>query len=235
MDIRLIFSTLRRSRGAAATSSGFTNEKVFRTQLQQLAYNGTPLVVSDVAGSNKTAHDVSILSPILVTFETKTLNASEGGGCTLRLRDGVFQLPENAILRSYLPTEFRPWEGRVPSCLRGDTSLETWEAEKDSFKGIYLPADPSAIAQYYRAKGTHYIQVERRGLFHTGDDVHGWGVPVFEPTCRVRIRLKQHHSGSVPQDVQACFNYASHTLPPSPYDLMDPARLPPGFALAVEG
>jgi hypothetical protein len=168
-----------------------------------------------------------------LTFEAKTKGANEGGGCTMRLVNGSFQLPEQSVLRGFLPPDLVLWDGKVPSCLTGDRSVETWNAEKGFFKGVYIPAPSSAVADYYRQKGTLYMQIEGRGLYHTGEDVMGWGVPKFEPECRVRIRLKQHHSGSVPQDCQACFNYKPKSLPPTPYDLTDLDRLPPGFTRAA--
>lgn len=152
----------------------------------------------------------------------------------MTLKDGAFQLPDQAVLRRFVPPDLRLWDGKIPSFLTGDKSPDTWLAEKPLFKGIYIDALPSAVADYYRAKGTLYIQIEGRGLYHTGEDVMGWGVPKFEPSCRVRIRLKQHGSGSVPQDCQACFTYDGKSLPPSPYDFMDLTRLPPGFTRAAE-
>jgi hypothetical protein len=124
------------------------------------------------------------------------------------------------------------WSGFVPSCMKGDKSDATWFAEKHLVEDIKKPVPSSVVADYYRAKGTQYIQIEGKGLYHTGSDVLSWGVPKFEPACKVRIRMKQHNGGHVPQDCQASFNYAQKTLPPSPYDLME--RLPPGFTRAAE-
>lgn len=232
LDLRAFyFSRLHMSRGGAAAKSGFAYERALHAHLSTLFWNKEPVRLSDPAGASKKDHDLTMLNNGL-TFEGKTNGASEGGGCTMRLINGSFQLPEQSVLRSFLPPDLVLWDGKVPSCLTGDRSVETWNAEKDFFKGVYIPASSSAIADYYKAKGTMYMQIEGRGLYHTGEDVLGWGVPKFEPECRVRIRLKQHGSSPVPQDCQACFNYKPKTLPPSPYDLM--TRLPPGFTLAAE-
>lgn len=231
MDIRNFFNIMP---AKTPYASGLEYETSVQARLRSLSYLGDPVVVSDVAGSNKSAHDIVIQSPVYVPLEAKRANASEGGGCTMRLRDGKIQLPENSVLQSFLPADFKLWDGRIPSCLTGDKSVETWNAEKPLFHGIYLPVSSSAVADYYRAKGTFYLQVEGHGLYHTGEDVYGWGVPKFVCDCKIRIRLKQHHSSSVPQDVQACFNYKVNTLPPSLYDFMSEDRLPPGFLVPVE-
>jgi hypothetical protein len=221
-------------RGGAAYASGAAYEHAVRDQLNKLCYKGERVQVSDPAGANPTAHDLVLLN-LNLTLEVKTHAAVEGGGCKLPLSNDAFQLPpDSSVLRSFLPSDLILWNGKVPSCLNGDRSVETWKAEKSLFKGVYIPAPSSAVAEYYRAKGTMYMQIKGRGLYHTGDDVLGWGVPKFEPECSVRIRLKQHGSGSVPQDCQACFNYKPKTLLPTPYDFMDPTRLPPGFTLAGE-
>lgn len=219
----------RASRGGAAAQSGFTYERAVHARLLTLLWKDESVRVSDPAGSSKKDHDLTVLNNGL-TLEAKTNGATEGGGCTMRLVNGSFQLPEHSVLKSFLPPDLVLWGGRVPSCLTGDRSVETWLAEKESFKAPdRIPAPSSAIADYYKAKGTMYMQIEGRGLYHTGEDVLGWGVPKFEPSCEIRIRLKQHGSSPVPQDCQACFNYKPKTLPPTPYDLMDPTRLPPGF------
>lgn len=232
MDIRAFFRKPI-SRGGAAAKSGFAYERAIHARLQMLAWNGERVRLSDPAGANKNAHDITVLNTGL-TLEAKTKGATEGGGCTMKVRDGKFQLPEQSVLRAFLPADLRLWDGKVPSCLTGNKSVDLWHTEKNDFKGVYIPAPASAVADYYRAKGTMYLQIEGKGLYHTGEDVMGWAVPKFEPTCQVRIRLKQHASSSVPQDCQACFNYNGRTLPPSPYDFMDPTRLPPGFTLAAE-
>lgn len=213
---------------------GIENEKTLRARLLTLRYNGNPFPVSDVAGANRKAPDLTLQLNEPVTLETKRPTASEGGGSVMRYRDGQLQLPENEILRKYFPPDFHLWDGRIPSCLRGDRSAETWLTEKKTFPGCYIPVDSGAVAEYYRTKGTMYIQIERQGLYHTGIDPCGWGVPKFDLPCRIRIRLKQHHSTSVPQDVQACFNYNLRHLAKSPYDFTDDQRLPPGFTLAAE-
>lgn len=244
MDIRSFFSHLRMqtvrasraSRGGAASKSGFNHEHAVHARFQRLAYNGERVVVSDPAGSNKNAQDHILVNCGGLAIETKTKGAFEGGAKTMKYRDGAFQLPEHSLLRNIVlsATPMPLWDGFIPSCMKGDKTDVTWLAEKERTPEIRKPVPSSVVADYYLAKGTNYIQIEGKGLYHTGEDVKGWGVPKFEPICTVRIRMKQHHRGSAPQDCQASFNYKSKSLPPSPYDFMDDTRLPPGFTLVVE-
>lgn len=164
-------------------------------------------------------------------LEAKTLNASEGGQRKFYLNDGVLQLPDDErtrIHKALLPNNFIPWEGRVPSFVRGDRTQETWDRESALFRDIYIDASPTSIAEYYKNKGTQYIQIEGKGLYHTGEDPCNFGVPLFSCATRLRIRCKRHH-GSVPGSVMSALNYKKNTLPDTPFCLMN-GPLPPNIA-----
>jgi hypothetical protein len=216
-----------------AAASGKANERAFCEQLRRLRYLGEAMGVADPAGTQKNAPDTVLTLPGVhrpLVFELKENRASEGGGSNLVFREGRYERPKHPVVDRYYPAGFQPWEGRAPSCLRGDKSLETWEREKDSFPGLWLDMPNSVVSEYYRTKGADYIHVRGKGIYHTGIDPMGWGVPMFTPPCRLRIRAKQHHGSSVPNDVQVCFVFKSQALETSRYDFMDLGRLPPGFA-----
>jgi hypothetical protein len=164
-------------------------------------------------------------------LEAKTLNASEGGQRKFIVKDGMLQLPDDdraKIHKALLPPGFILWEGSIPSFLKGDRTQETWDKEAASFRDVYINADNTTVADFYKKKGTHYIQIEGKGLYHTGEDPCNFGVPLFTCTTRLRIRCKRHH-GSVPGTVMAALNYNKNTLPKSPFCLMN-GPLPPNLA-----
>jgi hypothetical protein len=238
MSIHPFFACVHmlKSRGAAAAKSGFQNERAVHAQIQRLNYNGERVQVSEPAGANKNAQDHTLLNCGGLAIESKTAGAFEGGARTMKYRDGAFQPPDHSLLREMVlsVTPLPLWGGFVPSCMKGDKSEATWLTEKEHVKEIKGDVPSAVVADYYREKGTHYIQVEGMGLYHTGEDIQGWGVPKFEPTCKIRIRMKQHGSGTVPQDCQASFNYNKRSLPSTPYNMMDMSRLPPGFTPVAE-
>jgi len=167
----------------------------------------------------------------LYGLEAKTLNASEGGQRKFILKDGALQLPDDdraKIHKALLPPNFTLWEGRVPSFLKGDRTQETWDKEAPSFRDVYVNAETTTVADFYKKKGTHYIQIEGKGLYHTGEDPCNFGVPLFTCATRLRIRCKRHH-GSVPGTVMAALNYNKNTLPKSPFCLMN-GPFPPSLA-----
>jgi hypothetical protein len=164
-------------------------------------------------------------------LEAKTLNASEGGQRKFNLKDGVLELPDEErtkIHKALLPPGFKLWEGRIPSFVKGDRTQETWNKERAIFRDVYVDADNTTIADFYKKKGTHYIQIEGKGLYHTGEDPCGFGVPLFSCATRLRIRCKRH-KGSVPGTVMAALNYNKNTLPNTPFCLMK-GPLPPCLA-----
>jgi hypothetical protein len=117
-----------------------------------------------------------------IPFECKTFNAFEGGQETLKLVNGHFEFRGEIL-----------WDGKVPACLT-DKNYDTYLKEKKpDFDDISIPTeDRSTVAKYYKNKGIYYISVEGRGLYHTGEDPLGLGVPLFEADTVWRIRLKYH-------------------------------------------
>jgi hypothetical protein len=157
-----------------------------------------------------------------IGIEAKNFGTSEGGQRAFSLQDGKLVIPDlarNRIHRACLPTDFVPFEGRIPSFKKGDLTRETWDKERHLFRDEHIRCSPTAIADYYRMKGSSYIQIQDMGLYHTGVDVCGWGVPLFKCATRMRIRCKTH-KGIVPTTVQAALNYNKDRLEKSPYCLM---------------
>lgn len=158
-----------------------------------------------------------------IGIEAKNLGTSEGGQRAFQLKDDRLEIPDlprNRIHRACLPEGFLPFEGRIPSFKKGDLTRETWEKEWNLFRDQHIRCSPTAIADYYRMKGSSYIQIQGMGLYHTGKDVCGWGVPLFKCPTRIRIRCKTH-KGNVPTTVQAALNYNRDRLEKSPFCLIN--------------
>jgi len=85
--------------------------------------------------------------------------------------------------------------GKTPTFLERPVTYSEWTDIKKStpeFKDYYIPCGANTISQLYKAKGCQYIQVDGKGLYHTGEDTCDFGVPYFECPQRIRIRLKVH-------------------------------------------
>jgi hypothetical protein len=84
------------------------------------------------------------------------------------------------------------YDGKTPSFLERKVTHVEWLGERGDFKDVYLDCASDTISKLYNAKGCQYIQVSGKGLFHTGTDVCGFGVPYFSCAQRIRIRIKVH-------------------------------------------
>jgi len=87
------------------------------------------------------------------------------------------------------------YNGKTPPFLERKISHADWLAFKaadSDFKDEYITCDENMISNLYRLKGCQYIQISGKGLYHTGDDVCGFGVPYFSCAQRIRIRIKVH-------------------------------------------
>ena len=233
---------MRRS-GARCIQSGRAYETVVANRLSRMAWQNLnpedhpiPLEVCEQTAGSGHGNDVSFAyRGRVIGVEVKTKGAMEAGQRAMslvRTEQGDHRLilpdiPENAVHRRVLPTNFVPFEGRIPSFKLADKSLETWGKEKPLFKSHYMRLPQStAIAEYYAQKGSSYIQLQGHGLYHTGEDPCNFGVPMLCCSLRVRVRCKQHGSSPVPGSVQVSLNLIKGTIPSTPYCLEDPQRLP---------
>jgi hypothetical protein len=86
--------------------------------------------------------------------------------------------------------------GEVPPFMMKDMTHEEWtqtKKETGKWKDAYVDIPPETIRNLYAAKGCQYIQVsDGYGLYHLGDDVCGFDVPIFDVDQQLRVRTKIH-------------------------------------------
>ncbi len=193
----------------------------------------TPAVLK-TAGSEE-GPDIPIDLPSFgrICFEAKDKGAFEGGTKKLIYHDGALRILDDCIHKTILGDTVL-FGGRNIPWYEGKRTMEDWDAVRDIFKDAYIQAADDSIAEYYKLKGAHYIQVEGRGLFHTGSDPLGLDVPYFKCTVIMRIRASKHKKKGIPTDITAGLQFDRKTLPKSPYSLdgplppvMKPASQPP--------
>jgi hypothetical protein len=145
-----------------------------------------------------------------VGIEVKNKGGFEGGGSKLEHNKDRWET--ESFLKPVIDI-VNPYDGRIPSCLAGtDRSLATWNKEKKEFPDMYVDMPNTSISDYYRAKGSQYIQIEGKGLYHTGEDPMNLGVPLFSVSTRLRIRLTKHKKKGVPTDMTAALVFKRRDL-----------------------
>lgn len=129
------------------------------------------------------------------------------------------------------------FHGKTPAFLERKITYGEWKDMKKTdpdFKDHYIVCPEDTIARLYRAKGCQYIQIYGKGLYHTGVDICGFGVPFFTCEQRIRIRCKVHKEsdthGFASLSVTAAAQPAKGNLKDlanSPYSLDAVEKMPP--------
>lgn len=198
--------------------SGHTYELKVCQRLSCLAWNGIPLRVLGTTAGATSGDDIRFeVSDKTVGLECKTRGGFEGGGTKLILVDGALRVKQDGLLKTLFGT-YNPYDGKIPSFMLGDKSSETWKAEKNIFRDAYIDVPSYSVSDYYRLKGSSYIQIEDKGLYHTGLDVLDLGVPLFDVQTKLRLRTSKHinRKTGVPTDITLALVFKRTSLRPSP-------------------
>lgn len=206
--------------GKTCLHKGMSYENQIMTKLCGFSYDGSPIrTISDKTGGATSNPDIQLyIGNIQIRIECKNKNGFEAGGKCMKIINNELKCPDGTLHNDVLNGR-TPWSGRIPSFINGDKSLHTWNREKQNFRDEYYRILPDVISAYYKSKSVDYIQVEEKGLYHTGNDVLCLGVPLFECRARIRIRCKQHGSTPMPSSVQAVFTFDKRSLGKSKYDI----------------
>ena len=127
------------------------------------------------------------------------------------------------------------FNGRIPPFMLQDITHEEWtkiKSETTDFNDSYIDCPNDTISRLYGEKGCSYIQIsDNKGIYHLGNDVCGFGVPVFICDQQLRVRTKIHtrknSKGFCAISVTiACQPKNISTLINSAFSLDDRAKLP---------
>jgi hypothetical protein len=208
--------------------NGMAYETQISNTLKRLQYQTKPILVGQTAGS-KGVCDIPIqVGNIKTGIEAKNLGAFEGGCKKLYPTADGMRILEDCIHKSIIGNR-QLYDGAILPWNEGKRTPDDWAAAEHIFKpDIYIDAPRQSIAEYYELKGANYIQVEGFGLYHTGNDVLGMGVPKFECDVKLRIRSSKHIKDRIPTDITAGLQFNRKTLQKSPFCL--DTKLPIGFS-----
>jgi hypothetical protein len=224
----------KKSRGANSFKSGNEYEQKCHSILQSITYRGEKLTVKPAAGATHDC-DVICLVPVSgniipVGFEVKNLGAFEGGAKKLYSTPTGMTILEEGIHKSIIGDR-QLYGGAILPWYQNKKTLEDWKAVEHIFKpDIYIETSHDSVANYYRKKGTYYIQIEGKGLYHTGEDILELGVPMLTSVVKMRIRSSKHIKNGIPMDITAALQFNRRTIGKSPYSL-EGGQLPPCMTL----
>lgn len=217
-----------RSRGANSFKTGNLYERKIHTILSNITIEGESFSIRGDSAGAKAGSDIILeTSARAIGFEVKDAGAFEGGSKKLTYRGNTLGIEEDCIHKDIIGDRIL-YEGANFPWYCNKKTAEDWKAVESVFKPeIYIDAPSDAVANYYKRVGTHYIQIEKYGLFHTGCDILSLGVPFFTTNIRLRIRSSKHIKNGIPTDITAALQYDKKALPKSPYSL--DGLLPPAM------
>jgi len=87
------------------------------------------------------------------------------------------------------------FNGNIPPFMLKNITHEEWikiKNETSDFKDMYIDCPSDTIMKLYSEKGCSYIQISEKGLYHLGNDICDFKVPLFICEQQLRIRTKIH-------------------------------------------
>jgi hypothetical protein len=116
--------------GANGPRNGYKYEHEIASHLNHLN--------ARVIGGACHGNDIEFMIPghPITYLETKH-NSNEFGGQRFDLIDDHLVL-QDSVIRSFISEDYVPFGGRIPSFLRGDRTVATWEKERHLFRDEYL-------------------------------------------------------------------------------------------------
>lgn len=209
-------------KGSNCSKSG----KKYENEVYTIIKN-SPFVIGQGGGSSH-APDINCVDD--KSIEIKKASAPDWGQTVLKWKNDSW-FSKSELFNKYL----NKLNMKHPPFLQNNMIYEEWLKIKSEYKDEYIDIDDNAINEYYRKKGTYYIQIsDGYGLYHLGDDVFNLGVPKFEIKQRMRVRVKVHsrsnNNGYAKLSVTGALQPINlNQLMKSPYSLDNMDKLPPNL------
>lgn len=209
-------------KGSNCSKSG----KKYENEVYTIIKN-SPFVIGQGGGSSHTP-DINCVDD--KSIEVKKASAPDWGQTVLKWKNDSW-FSKSELFNKYL----NKLNMKHPPFLQNNMIYEEWLKIKSEYKDEYIDIDDNAINEYYRKKGTYYIQLsDGYGLYHLGDDVFNLGVPKFEIKQRMRVRVKVHsrsnNNGYAQLSVTGALQPINlNQLMKSPYSLDNMDKLPPNL------
>jgi len=239
-------------RGQSCSISGANYEKQIHDVLKKCFINGRPFNTQseNQLGGSSPKNDIVCNFNSLndIGIEAKKCKTPDWMQCTVHFDESNKQWipnpngknPEKArnIFKNIMQN-VSLFGGQIP-IFSGQKKVthEEWvkiKSESDTWNDYYTSIPNDTIRRLYHAKGCQYIQIsDGFGLYHLGEDVCKFGVPIFEPEQQLRVRTKIHErenkEGYCKLSVTvACQPKNINFLQKSPYSLDDKNLLPPNL------
>lgn len=200
---------LKKPKGYQCSVNGNQYEKIIHNITTHSNINDNPFNTQkeeELAGSScKNDIECNFIGEKDIGIEVKKYNTPDWMQCSIKYNKETKRW--EATKKGKIPIECREifdkfinqinlYNGEIPPFMEKSIKHEEWvkiksETKKWDDKYINIPSD--SISILYQAKGCKYIQIsDGYGLFHLGNDICNFDVPLFDIEQQLRIRTKIH-------------------------------------------
>jgi hypothetical protein len=190
-------------RGSGCSKSGASYEAQISNLLRTTRLQGVPFhtqSVEELGGSSAKNDLYCHFQDRLIGIEVKKGHAPDWMQFSLKYNGTHWSCSEKSqnpeACRAIMNVHIKPLEMAVPPFMEKEFTHKEWldlKQRTTEWSDRYQTIPNDIITELYRAKGCHYIQISSHGLYHLGEDLCGFNVPLFHPEgVQLRIRTKIH-------------------------------------------
>ena len=203
------FTDLKKPKGSQCSVEGNNYEKKIYNIIKYCNINNKPFNTQkeyELAGSSsKNDIECNFIIEKDIGIEVKKYNTPDWMQCSI-----VYNKESKsweATKKGKNPNECRKmfnklineislYDGEIPPFIEKSITHEDWikiKTETKKWNDIYIDIPSDYISKLYQAKGCNYIQISNGyGLYHLGNDICNFDVPLFNIEQQIRIRTKIH-------------------------------------------
>lgn len=200
---------LKKIKGSKCSVEGNKYEKKIYNIIKHCSINNKPFNTQkehELGGSsNKNDIECNFITENDIGIEVKKYNTPDWMQCSIKYnkRNKSWE----ATKKGKNPDECRKmfdklinkinlYDGEIPPFMEKSMTHEEWvklKKETKKWDDMYIDIPSDYISNLYKKKGCNYIQISNGyGLYHLGNDICEFDVPLFNIEQQLRIRTKIH-------------------------------------------
>lgn len=202
-------SHLKKIKGSQCSVEGNKYEKKIHNVIKYCNINHKPFHTQkeyELAGSSsKNDIECNFITENDISIEIKKYNTPDWMQCSIKYNK--INKKWEATKKGKNPEECRKmfdklineinlYDGEIPPFMKNPITHEEWvkiKTETKRWNDLYIDIPSDYISKLYQAKGCNYIQISNGyGLYHLGNDICNFDVPLFNIEQQLRIRTKIH-------------------------------------------
>jgi alkyl hydroperoxide reductase subunit AhpC len=194
-----------KKKGKMCSVNGNSYEKKIHDVIKNTMFNGSRFTTqkdTDLAGSTCDNDLECMLYNKIIGIEAKIYNTPDWMQCSLKYSNGSWHGSKNGKIPEIARNIFDKllknivlFNGKIPPFINKKYTHKQWISIKNKtndWDDCYINIPNDTIKNIYIAKGCYYIQISEYGLYHLGNDIYKFNVPVFIIDQEIRIRTKIH-------------------------------------------